>query len=463
MTSVISEKASFKATNRFLEDRFQNWNYQFSWLKTLPSLNVASSLIGIEFCTTDIHQVIDNLPQLLSLGCNHFQWTLGQPEEIAFVHNSPFAEYFRNSSAITSRESIILSLHFPLELGQFSLKELFEQTKEVMEIEHWDRIILNPLTNLSEHVKDFGSSQDSMGLYFLEKMISVDMLRELNENPAPHIQIPFNFVQFKNFLRNQWEVGDTRLSMPKLFERWSSSVSFRSPFKMDIDVQASSLLAEEVNPWKDYGAQVQAAFGQLQERETLLNTDLLELKLLEEENNRLPFSFVDFLKEASHRGKDVEDWEHYISATWYPAFQHQIRVWTSKIPTSYQEQWKQHIQEYMQSVFEIMGGHSEYLRGIQAQRMRPFIQVIDNYLPDRLMHLTFGAKTLLVLCSTPWPDTVLFPWVDLDSSVEYLGLMRYPLLNNAGTILKELSNLKTPFTSSEHEDNPLLHPEKFTL
>ncbi len=440
--------ATPEVTQRFLQDRFSNWHYQSGWQKPLSS-NVMSSLLGIEFKTMDIPYIQQNLAQLLTMGCNHYQWHITEPEELAFVHQSPFFQYFHDASpALVSRHGVIFSLRLP-PLSVRDLPQIIEQASAKMKLEQWDRILLTPERSF---LKNLFTSDQSPGLEH-EQMLSLNVtedkscqefIRSFGEN-IHHLQIPFNLVQFKNFLQRRWQLEEKAYALPELLKMWKSSISFRSPFSIEHNNQSGNLLVEYVKDHANYPQAIQTMLVFLKAREKKINQDLKKWQQHQMEPCDLePFMFMEHLEEACHTIQNVEGWEQYISTLWFPPFQHLVRSWSLKIPDTYQDQWRWLINDLMEHIHEIMGLQSEALHAQQAQRMLPFLQIMDQYFPEMPVSMTFGAKTLLLLASTPWPETVLFPWKTLDSTVEYLGLMRFSLLTNAGFILKELSKIDIP-------------------
>ncbi len=405
-----------------------------------------SSLLGIEFNTNDIPYIQQNLAQLLTMGCNHYQWHITQPEELAFVNQSPFFEYFQEDAApLVSRQGVILSLRLP-PLPMVDLQQIITQASGRMKVEQWDRIVLTPEPSFLETTLALnqlsGLEQEQMlNLNVVENDACQEFIKSFGEK-IHHLQIPFNLVQFKRFLQRRWFLEERQYALPELLKKWKSSVSFRSPFSVEQDEQSGNLLVENVKDHANYQEAIHTLLFFLKAREKKINQDLEKWQQADMERCDLkPFIFMEHLEEACAAIQDVEDWEQYISALWFPPFQHLVRSWSMQIPHVYQSQWRWLINDVMEHVHEIMGLQSEALHLQQAKRMQPFLQTMNQYFPEMPVSMTFGAKTLLLLASTPWPETVLFPWKTLDSTFEYLGLMRFPLLTNAGCILKELSKI----------------------
>ncbi|MGK5090925.1 hypothetical protein WDW89_02780 [Deltaproteobacteria bacterium TL4] len=457
-TPIVQGKATLAATQACLESCFQNWHYQKEWKRQLSSLKVYSSLLGIEFETLDFPQIQQSVEHLITMGCNHFQWHLKQPEELAFVRSSPFSSFFKNPPSFASRQAVILSLRLPLRSQENPL-EIMEQAKQVMGIEQWDRVIFSDSQNFKASEQQ--NQLSSYGIEFNVQTFAPEQLKHWDQQRVPHVQVPFNLVQFKHFLSRRWTLEETRYSLPRLLEHWGCSVSFRSPFSLNEEGEELSLLSEQVNLWENYTEKTALGLEWLQRGEDQLNQTLRAWPTFSLKPEKLLFSFVDHLKEARQYVTQVEEWESYVSNTWFPPFQQQAHYWSLQAAMDQKESWAKQIRAFMKQVGEVMALHSEALRSHQAYRMRHFVRVLESQQPESMTLKTFGAKTLLLLCSTPWPETVFFPWKDLDSSIEYLGLMRFPLLKNAGVILKELATLTEPHAPVTTENNPLLNPMNF--
>ncbi|MBF0279870.1 MAG: hypothetical protein HQM13_18880 [SAR324 cluster bacterium] len=439
--------ASVDETQKFLDERFRTWKYQPSWKRSLNPNGICGSLLGLEFSTKDLVDLQKNLPQLLSMGCNHFQWVIEQSEELAFVHNSPFIDYFQNTDTrLVSRNGVILSLRLP-QLPSAELHQIISLASKKFGVEQWDRIVITPdlseyenLTDWDEHLK----LESELGLNFQGGSDSQEMIEAMEKfSKKTHVQVPFNFIQFRNFLRRNWQFEGKHYAMPKLLEKWHSSVSFRSPFIREENDSSSSLFAEMVNESKNYAQDLQTLLSLLDASENRLNQNLQKWQQIDGKKVEMDdFQFISFLREACHSIQNVEEWEQYLSTLWFPPFQHHVRAWTLQIPEACHPQWRWMVNDFMENIHDLMGLQSEVIRSEQAARMRPFLAVVNQYFPEMPTITSFGAKTLLILASTPWPETVFFPWNNLDSTIEYLGLMRFPLLDNSGRILKELAKIE---------------------
>ncbi len=450
--SLLPGLASIDETQQFLTERFSAWDYQAVWQKTLALNRVSGSLLGLEFATKDFPDLQKNLPQMLAMGCNHFQWVIEQPEELAFVRQSPFFDYFRDSSArLVSRNGVIFSLRLP-SLAPPDLNKVIALASSKVGIEQWDRIVITPQTSevmqslVYPQRNEESEVENTLGLNFLGEPDSQQLLEIIEKTAGMvHLQVPFNLVQFRNFLRRSWQFEGNTYALPKLLEKWQSSVSFRSPFFAEDNEDSGSLLVDVVKEFKNYSQDRQTLLSLLDVSEKRLNQNLRKWQKISGEKVELEeFQFMPFLKEACDSIQNIEGWEHYLSTLWFPPFHHHVRAWTLKIPEVCQAQWRWMVNDFMENIHDLMGLQSEAIRTKQAQRMQPFSQVLNQYFPEMPIAITFGAKTLLLLASTPWPETVFFPWKTLDSTIEYLGLMRFPLLNNSGRILKELSKIKIP-------------------
>lgn len=374
-----------------------------------------------------------------------------QAEELAFVHESPIGPYFNDTtSPLVSRNGVFFSLRLP-PIRPADYPQVVEQAASKFRLEQWDRVLLTPQTSEPQALARFlGENfiqilgKETLGLNFSGEPHCQQFIEILETaETLSHIQVPFNLVQFRNFLRRSWQSSGTSQALPKLLENWQCNVSFRSPFSIEYGQATGDLLSDVVKGSRNYQQDLQTALSLMASNENRLNHDLNKWRKEQGIAGDLKeFRFVQLLKEACASIHTVAEWEQYLSTLWFPPFHHHVQSWSLKIPETYQVQWRWMIDSLMVNIHDIMGLQAETLRTQQAQRMQPFHQVLNQYFPEMPITLTFGAKTLLLLASTPWPETVLFPWKTLDSTVEYLGLMRFPLLNNAARILKEFSKIK---------------------
>lgn len=476
--TILLGQAEQKATQEFLEDRFAKWKYSSIWKKSLcvvPSAEplllpnkVYSTLLGIEFKTTDIPSLQQNFHQLVMMGCNHFQWVVKEPEELAFIKESPFsAGDLQSISPLATRQSIILSLRI-LPSAASEIPLMIEQSAEKMEIEKWDRVWI-PLDSYQASQ----SLYDNIGLSISEEFFQNEV--SLNKGlPSSEISEKFNKIiticsdryplqipmHLKSFIRllphNEKDRPEYKQNILSLFDKSHEGISFRAMSLEEVG-EGYTMLQSSNNKMKNSQQHIQTLLALLKADEKKLNIKIVQWLNTEspsEENhsggvslgsiplkniNLAPFDFVKSLENACKTVENTANWEQYLSELWFPSFQHHVRSWNSHIPDSYQKQWRWIINQMMEYVHELLGIQTQTIRMNQAQDLLSQLQVLDQNFPKLPTITTIGAKYLFLLASTPWPETVFFPWNTLDNAFEYLGLMRLPHLENIDSLLKKLS------------------------
>jgi len=465
--TTLLGQAEKNATQEFLQDRFAKWKYSSIWKKQILPNEVSSTLLGIEFKTTDFSSLQQNFSQLLMMGCNHFQWVIKEPEELAFIKQSPFSvENLQSISPLVTRQSIVLSLRI-LPTAASNIPLLIEQSAEKVEIEKWDRVWI-PL----DSYKATQSLPNNIGLSISEEFFSkkvslnealpnseisekIDEIISICSDSKP-LQISLPLKSFTNLLshneKNKSEnlgadssAGTTQDGILSLFDKLNVEISFRA-MSLEEAGEGYTVLQSSTDKMKVFQQHVQTLLALLKADEKKLNIRIFQWLNTESQSERnlineinlAPFDFIKSLKEACEAVENITNWEQYLSELWFPSFQHHVRSWTPHIPDDCQKQWRWMIDQMMEHVHELLGIQAQTIRMKQAQELLPYLQVLDQNFPKLPSITTIGAKYLFLLASTPWPETVIFPWNTLDNAIGHLGLMRLPHLENVDYILRKL-------------------------
>lgn len=410
---MILGQATAAQTSQFLKNRFHCWKYQDAWQVSLVHNQLVSSRLGIEFTTSDLPQIQENFEQLLSMGCNHFQWKIEQSEELAFVRHPPFLAYFQNpNQALASREGVIFSLKLASQ-PMDKIAHTVELASTHMAMAHWDRILIQ-------------LSETQLSQELLLSFPSVGAFQEAPFIAAPTIdlhQLALSPSQVFSLLE---ESTDSSSSLVSFLNQMTGAVSL-CPTLPSLETVTVISSKENDALIETQQQTYQTLLALLQAKEKKINSDLVKWVDVNHPSIDLkPFNFFRRLKDACETIQDTERWEYYLSNLWFPAFQHHVQSWSFYIPEAYQEQWRWNIREFMDQIHDIMGVYSKLLRLKQTQRLWPLSERLEQILPQFPIVLTFGAKLLFFLASAPWSETIFFPWKTLDSAFEYLGLMRFP-------------------------------------
>lgn len=412
---VLPGKATLECTQHFLNERYAHWNYQASWQAPVGKEHGMNTRIGLEFRTSDIPHIRQNIEQLILMGCNHFQWNVGQAEELAFVDYSPFFDYFQDeANRLTTRNGVFFSLRLP-RMENDKTAEMVKLAAKKLGLEQWDRIVLSEISETLANISGlthFSEHPEGDHVFWTEDQKS--------ETLAP-LQIALNHSHLLSFFDEPAQALWIQFLQKESFP---FSFNLHTPMDVETSVFSPAVSSDTIEIQQQNRQTILALLGAVENK---LNSDLKKWQEAQKITTSLdPFAFIHLLREACRSLESAEQWEHYLSNSWFPPFQHHVRSWSLQIPETLQKQWRWNVREYMAKVHELMSVQNRCLRMDQTERLRPLHIKLRQRLPEFPTELTFGAQLLFFLASVSSAETLFFPWKTLDSAIEFLGLMRFP-------------------------------------
>lgn len=427
--------------------RHEQLNYQPHWQSRDARTDRWHSRLGLEFNQHQLREVLPHLPLFCQLGCNQLQFQL---EEMNLASNHTRSLLDELTQALKPHPGVNLSLHLKTDfseaslagisaLGQSSTANLALKLMLEPQNSHFSPAQLNKLSD------QLHSHQQSCGLVWRHQFEFDSLEQAIQLRPDRwEVQVPFNVQDFRAFLARQLPQANQRVSLAQKLRAANTPVSFRSPFFSSAEVH-QQLVAPYGKPEQDLELETQAALINLRQLEGLLNQDITAWMADSSAPTAAapfqPFELANSLMEKMNSIQSAQSWKRFCNEQCLPSLREKIRYWNQHLPQSCKEPWRWHIETLMDALAAVTSLQTEILYARQRQRLRPIFNVLDRHLPGDAAGLSYAAKTLWLLASTPWPDCVFFPFDDADQTAECLGLMRRKPLENAGTLLKMISDL----------------------